>query len=114
MNVTEVDAMARAIVAAQAALALPRAEADRPVAPAEPESDAPVFLGARQAAIRSAGLRLGLSTHGCAEMLRADALAPSHLALGAVFPTTLKAMTTAPQGGAGLRRWSASSTRVRA
>ena len=50
------------------------------------------------AQIRSAGLRLGLSTHGYAEMLRADAVGPSYLALGAVFPTTLKAMATPPQG----------------
>lgn len=50
------------------------------------------------AAIRDAGLRLGLSSHGYAEMLRADAHSPSYLALGAVFPTTLKQMATAPQG----------------
>lgn len=49
-------------------------------------------------AIRRAGLRLGLSTHGYAEMLRADAHAPSYIAMGAVFPTTLKRMLTAPQG----------------
>lgn len=48
--------------------------------------------------IRAAGLRLGLSTHGYAEMLRADALSPSYMALGAIFPTTLKRMQTAPQG----------------
>ncbi|MEY4121640.1 MAG: hypothetical protein RLZZ457_478, partial [Pseudomonadota bacterium] len=42
--------------------------------------------------------RLGLSTHGYAEMLRADAVSPSYIALGAVFPTTLKRMQTAPQG----------------
>lgn len=48
--------------------------------------------------IRDAGLRLGLSTHGYAEMLRADAVGPSYVALGAVFPTTLKAMQTPPQG----------------
>lgn len=50
------------------------------------------------AEMRHAGLRLGLSTHGYAEMLRADAVRPSYLALGAVFPTTLKAMVTPPQG----------------
>lgn len=50
------------------------------------------------AAIRQAGLRLGLSTHGYAEMVRAARIGPSYLALGAVFPTTLKAMATAPQG----------------
>ncbi len=48
--------------------------------------------------MRQAGLRLGLSTHGYAEMCRADAVGPSYLAMGAVFPTTLKAMPTAPQG----------------
>lgn len=48
--------------------------------------------------LRASGLRLGLSTHGYAEMLRAQALNPSYLALGAVFPTTLKAMATPPQG----------------
>jgi thiamine-phosphate pyrophosphorylase len=48
--------------------------------------------------IRAAGLRLGLSSHGYAEMLRADAFSPSYIALGAVFPTTLKRMQTAPQG----------------
>jgi len=52
--------------------------------------------------IRAAGLRLGLSTHGYAEMLRADAVSPSYIALGAVFPTTLKRMQTAPQGTARL------------
>lgn len=48
--------------------------------------------------LRAAGLRLGLSTHGYAEMLRAEAVGPSYMALGAVFPTTLKRMQTAPQG----------------
>lgn len=48
--------------------------------------------------LREAGLRLGVSTHGPAEMVRADAVGPSYVALGAVFPTTLKAMATAPQG----------------
>ncbi len=49
-------------------------------------------------AIQRAGLRLGLSTHGYAEMMRAQALHPSYIAMGAVFPTTLKNMATAPQG----------------
>lgn len=48
--------------------------------------------------LRRSGLRLGVSTHGYAEMQRADAVSPSYLALGAVFPTTLKRMATAPQG----------------
>ncbi|WP_071467228.1 thiamine phosphate synthase [Polynucleobacter asymbioticus] len=49
-------------------------------------------------AIRSAGLRLGLSTHGYAEMVYADRFCPSYIAMGAVFPTNLKKMPTAPQG----------------
>ena len=52
--------------------------------------------------LRQSGLRLGVSTHGYAEMLRADAVQPSYIALGAVFPTTLKRMATVPQGMARL------------
>ncbi len=52
--------------------------------------------------IRSSGLRLGISTHGYAEMVRADAVSPSYIAMGAVYPTTLKQMATAPQGVARL------------
>ena len=48
--------------------------------------------------LRYSGLRLGVSTHGYAEMVRADAVGPSYIAMGAVFPTTLKKMATAPQG----------------
>lgn len=50
------------------------------------------------AQLRDSGIRLGVSTHGYAEMLRADAIQPSYIAIGAVFPTTLKKMATAPQG----------------
>jgi thiamine-phosphate pyrophosphorylase len=57
------------------------------------------------AAIQAAGLRLGISTHGYAEMLRAIAYQPSYIALGAIFPTTLKAMETAPQGIGRLRQY---------
>ncbi|MBS7779553.1 thiamine phosphate synthase [Acidovorax sp. CCYZU-2555] len=53
-------------------------------------------------AMRAAGMRLGVSTHGYAEMVRAQAVRPSYIALGAVFPTTLKRMATAPQGVARL------------
>jgi thiamine-phosphate pyrophosphorylase len=49
-------------------------------------------------AIKAAGLRLGLSSHGYAEMLRADQVSPSYIAMGAVFATTLKRMVTPPQG----------------
>jgi thiamine-phosphate pyrophosphorylase len=55
--------------------------------------------------IRLAGLRLGLSTHGYAELLRAESLGPSYLAMGAVFPTNLKRMATPPQGLGRLRAY---------
>jgi len=48
--------------------------------------------------IRAAGLRLGLSTHGYAELAYADRFCPSYIAMGAVFPTNLKKMPTVPQG----------------
>ena len=59
------------------------------------------------AGLRAAGIRLGVSTHGYAEMLRADAVSPSYIAMGAVFPTTLKKMATAPQGLARLNAYAA-------
>lgn len=55
--------------------------------------------------LRQSGLRLGVSTHGYAEMLRADACSPSYIAMGAVFSTTLKKMATAPQGTARLKAY---------
>lgn len=48
------------------------------------------------AAIKKAGLRLGVSTHEYYEVARAHALNPSYIAFGAIYPTTLKKMT--PQG----------------
>ncbi|RYF25357.1 MAG: thiamine phosphate synthase [Comamonadaceae bacterium] len=55
--------------------------------------------------IRNAGLRLGVSTHGYAEMVRADRASPSYIAMGAIYPTTLKKMATVPQGVARLRAY---------
>jgi len=48
--------------------------------------------------IRQAGLRLGISTHGCYEFLLAQQLQPSYLAIGAIFPTKTKDMTGQIQG----------------
>ena len=56
-------------------------------------------------AIAQAGMRLGLSTHGYYEMLRALHYGPSYLAFGAVFPTGTKTLATAPQGLARLERY---------
>jgi len=48
--------------------------------------------------IHKANLRLGISTHGYYEILKAESLSPSYIALGHVFPTTTKNMTSQPQG----------------
>jgi len=48
--------------------------------------------------IAQAGLRLGLSTHGFYEILRAKALQPSYIALGHIFATQTKKMPSLPQG----------------
>lgn len=50
------------------------------------------------AAIRAAGLRLGVSTHDDMEIDVALAVRPSYIALGHVFPTQTKQMPSAPQG----------------
>lgn len=50
------------------------------------------------AAIRSRGIRLGVSTHDEAELERALALSPDYVALGPIYPTLLKKMAFAPQG----------------
>lgn len=62
------------------------------------QEDLDALSAADLQALRGSGLRLGVSTHGYAEMVRADAVGPSYVAMGAVFPTTLKKMATAPQG----------------
>ena len=56
-------------------------------------------------AIRSAGLSLGISTHDDAELKAALAAEPDYVALGPIFPTTLKAMRFAPQGIARITEW---------
>ena len=49
-------------------------------------------------AVRKAGIRLGISTHDDAELVRALTFAPDYVALGPIYPTDLKAMAFAPQG----------------
>jgi thiamine-phosphate pyrophosphorylase len=56
-------------------------------------------------AIRKGGLTLGISTHDDIELetaLRAD---PDYIALGPIFPTTLKSMRFAPQGIPKITEW---------
>jgi len=62
------------------------------------QEDIDVLTEQDWAQIKASGLRLGISTHGYSEMIRADALKPSYMAMGAIFPTTLKKMQTPPQG----------------
>src|SRR3954470_8680236 len=55
--------------------------------------------------IREAGLTLGLSTHDDAELETALRARPDYIALGPIFPTTLKSMRFAPQGIAKITEW---------
>lgn len=57
------------------------------------------------AALQQAGIRLGVSSHGYAELLRAKALQPSYIALGHIFPTKTKQMPSQPQGVARLAQY---------
>ena len=56
-------------------------------------------------ALCAAGLRLGLSTHTPAELARARAVGPSYLAIGPIYPTTLKVMPYEPVGLERLKAW---------
>ena len=62
---------------------------------------------AGRAALRDAGLALGVSTHSLWELARARALAPRYLACGPVWPTLTKAMPWRPQGLDNLAWWCA-------
>jgi thiamine-phosphate pyrophosphorylase len=56
-------------------------------------------------AIREAKLTLGLSTHDDDELATALRAKPDYVALGPIFPTTLKSMRFAPQGIAKITEW---------
>jgi thiamine-phosphate pyrophosphorylase len=56
-------------------------------------------------AIRAAGLTLGISTHDDKELENALPAKPDYVALGPIFPTTLKSMRFAPQGIAKVTEW---------
>lgn len=57
------------------------------------------------AAIRAAGLRLGISTHSEQELEVALAAGPDYVALGPIWETRLKVMKWAPQGLARIADW---------
>jgi len=56
-------------------------------------------------AIRRAGLTLGLSTHDGDELDTALRQDPNYIALGPIFPTTLKVMRFGPQGVPRVAEW---------
>ena len=56
------------------------------------------------AALARAGLRLGFSAHNYIELSTANAVRPSYIGLGPVFPTTTKRMTRPPLGVDAFRR----------
>jgi len=56
-------------------------------------------------AIRNAGLTLGISTHDDEELETALRAKPDYIALGPIFPTTLKSMRFAPQGIPKVTEW---------
>ena len=59
------------------------------------------------AAIRRAGIKLGVSTHDEAELERALTLSPDYVALGPVYPTILKKMKWHQQGLPRVTEWKA-------
>jgi thiamine-phosphate pyrophosphorylase len=56
-------------------------------------------------AIRAAGLTLGVSTHDDEELAKGLAAKPDYVALGPIYPTTLKSMRFAPQGIPKISEW---------
>ncbi|WP_426436259.1 thiamine phosphate synthase [Bradyrhizobium genosp. P] len=57
------------------------------------------------AEIRNAKLTLGISTHDDEELAIALKAKPDYIALGPIFPTTLKSMRFAPQGIPKITEW---------
>jgi thiamine-phosphate pyrophosphorylase len=57
------------------------------------------------AAIKAAGVRVGISTHDERELEVALAAGPDYIALGPIYETKLKAMKWKPQGLARITQW---------
>ena len=65
------------------------------------------LAGADLAAIRTAGVRLGVSTHSPEELANALDVEPDYVALGPIYETTLKKMPWSPQGLERIDEWKA-------
>lgn len=65
------------------------------------------LANADRAAIRAAGIKLGISTHSPEELAIARAAQPDYFALGPIYETTLKKMPWSPQGLDRIRDWKA-------
>ena len=65
------------------------------------------LAGADLDTIRSAGIKLGISTHTLAELDNALAAEPDYVALGPIYQTKLKVMPWQPQGLARIGEWRA-------
>lgn len=63
------------------------------------------LAGADLGAIKSAGIKLGISTHSLDELDNALAIDPDYIALGPIYPTKLKVMPWKPQGLACIGEW---------
>jgi thiamine-phosphate pyrophosphorylase len=63
------------------------------------------LAGADLDAIREAKVTLGISTHDDEELATALRAKPDYVALGPIFPTTLKSMRFAPQGIPKITEW---------
>jgi len=57
------------------------------------------------AAIKAAGIRIGVSTHDLEELAIALAVSPDYIALGPIWETKLKPMKVGPQGLDRIRDW---------
>lgn len=64
------------------------------------------------AAIKAAGLKIGVSTHDEAELTNALAAQPDYIALGPIYETKLKVMPWAPQGLGRVTAWKAAIGRI--
>jgi thiamine-phosphate pyrophosphorylase len=65
------------------------------------------LAGADVAALKAAGIKLGLSTHSEDELETALGAGPAYVALGPIYETKLKAMKWPPQGLARIGEWRA-------